>query len=101
MGGENGDRKRKGWPEWAEWDREQGKGGSGASGAGSGERRAKGLRWSVMCRSTGYSTLGRVPIRFGTCIIRNGWNGGLESTLRSMSQANLEMGIFQETKLTA
>ena len=41
-----------------------------------------------------------VPIRFGTYNIRNGRNGGLESALQGMSQANMDMGILQETKCT-
>ena len=41
-----------------------------------------------------------VPSRFGTYNIRNGRNGGLESALRGMSQANMYLGIFQETKVT-
>ena len=41
-----------------------------------------------------------MPIRFGTYNIRNGQNGGLESELRGMSQANVDLGIFQETKCT-
>ena len=53
-----------------------------------------------MCRSTGGSTQGREPIRFGTYNIQNGQNGGLESALQGMSQENLDLGIFQETKLT-
>ena len=40
------------------------------------------------------------PIRFGTYNIRNGQNGGLESALRGMSQANMDLGVFQETKVT-
>ena len=40
-----------------------------------------------------------VPIRFGTYNIRNGLNGGLEAALRGMSQANMDLGIIQETKL--
>ena len=39
-------------------------------------------------------------IRFGTYNIRNGRNGGLESALRGMSQANMDLGIFQEIKVT-
>ena len=31
--------------------------------------------------------------------IRNGRNRGLESALRGMSQANMDLGLFQETKL--
>ena len=41
-----------------------------------------------------------MPIRFATYNIRNGHNGGLESALRGMSQANMDLGIFQETKVT-
>ena len=43
---------------------------------------------------------GGVPIRFGTYNIRNGRNGGLESALRGMYQANMDLDIFQETKVT-
>ena len=52
-----------------------------------------------MCRSTGGSTQGRETIRFGTYNIRNGRNRGLESALRGTYQANMDLGIFQETKL--
>ena len=41
-----------------------------------------------------------MPIRFGTYNICNGRNGGLESELRGMSQVNMDLGIFQETKIT-
>ena len=41
-----------------------------------------------------------MPIRFGTYNIRNGRNGGLEPALRGMYQANMDLGIFQETKCT-
>ena len=41
-----------------------------------------------------------MPIRFGIYNIRNRCNGGLESVLRRMSQDNMDMGIFQETKVT-
>ena len=41
-----------------------------------------------------------MPIRFGTHNIRNGRNGGLEAALWGMSQANMDLVIFQETKLT-
>ena len=53
-----------------------------------------------MCRRTGQPTSGTVPIRFGTYNIRNGRNSGLESALGGMSQANMDLGIFQEMKLT-
>ena len=46
------------------------------------------------------STSGKVPIRFGTYNIFNGRKGGLEAALRGMSQANMDLGILQETKLT-
>ena len=48
----------------------------------------------------GQPTSGTVPIRFSTYNIRNGRNGGLESELQGISQANMDLGIFQETKLT-
>ena len=41
-----------------------------------------------------------VPIKFGTYNIRNRRNGGLESALQGMSQANIDLGVFQETKCT-
>ena len=41
-----------------------------------------------------------MPIRFGTYNIRNGRNGGLELALQGMSQANMDLGIFQEKKCT-
>ena len=44
--------------------------------------------------------MGRVTIRFGTYNIRNGRNGGLYLVLRGMSQAKMDLGIFQETKVT-
>ena len=43
---------------------------------------------------------GRVPIRFGTYNIWNGGNWGIESALRRISQANMDLGIIQEAKLT-
>ena len=41
-----------------------------------------------------------MPIRLNTYNIRNGRNGGLESALWGMSQANMDLGIFQKTKCT-
>ena len=41
-----------------------------------------------------------VLIRFGTYNIWNRRNGGLESALRGMYQANMDLGILQETKVT-
>ena len=37
-------------------------------------------------------------IRFGTYNYHNGINGGLESELWVMAQANLDMWVFQYTK---
>ena len=61
-----------------------------------------------MCHSTGGSTGGGrgdiqgvvCLIRFGTYNIRKGRNGGLESALHGMSQANMDLGVFQETNIT-
>ena len=39
-----------------------------------------------------------MPIRFCTYNIRNRCNRGMESALRVMAQANMDLGIFQETK---
>ena len=39
-------------------------------------------------------------IRFGTYNIRNGRNRGLNSVLWGVYQANLNMGVFQDTKVT-
>ena len=52
-----------------------------------------------MCNPTRRPTYGTVPIRFGTYNIRNGRKGGLESALRGVSQANMDLGILQETKI--
>ena len=63
-----------------------------------GEKLGSGGR--VMCNPTRRPTDGTVPIRFGTYNIRNGRKGGLEAALRGMSQANMDLGILQETKIT-
>ena len=39
-------------------------------------------------------------IRFRTCSIWNGWNDVLESMIRGMGQVNMDVGVFQKTKLT-
>ena len=39
-------------------------------------------------------------IRFGTYNICNGINQGLKPVLRGVSQANMDLGIFQETEVT-
>ena len=41
-----------------------------------------------------------MSIRFGTYIFCNGRNGILGSALIWMSKANMDLGIFQETKPT-
>ena len=71
-----------------------------ASREGSGGWGEKGVCWLRICQSTGKSTRGTVPMRFGTYNIRNGSNRGLESALRGVSQANMGLGVFQETKVT-
>ena len=53
-----------------------------------------------MCQITGSLTRGEVPIRSGTYNIRNVCKGELESALREKSQANMDLGIFQETNIT-
>ena len=76
------------------------KGEVGLNKEGIGRRSQKGVFWWRICRSTGISTREEVPIRFGTYNICNGRNGGLELALRGVSQANMDLGIFQETKVT-
>ena len=41
-----------------------------------------------------------MPSKFGTYTIRNVRNGGLEAALRVMAQANMDLGVLQETKCT-
>ena len=41
-----------------------------------------------------------MPIKFGTYNIRNVRKGGLEAALRGMDQANMNLGVLQETKCT-
>ena len=67
-----------------------------------GKRRGeeKSNHWWGALKSTGGSTKDEVPIRFSTNNIRNGRNGVLESAIREMSQANIDLGILQETKYT-
>ena len=57
-------------------------------------------RWWGLLRRNSDPTEEEVPIKFGTYNIRNGRNGGLEVALRGMEQANLDMGILQDTKIT-
>ena len=77
---------------------ETGESGGGEEANGGGK--IKGARWWGAFKRTGGSTKEEVPIIFGTYNIRNGRNGGLESALWGMSQANMNLGIFQETKCT-
>ena len=53
-----------------------------------------------MCRSTGRPTSGKLLIIFGTYNIPNRRNRGIEAALRGMFQANMDLGILQEPKLT-
>ena len=76
------------------------KGESDGDEEANGEGKRKRNRWWVSLKSTGCSTKEEVPIRFGTYNIRNRRNGGLESALQGMFQANMNLGIFQETKCT-
>ena len=39
-------------------------------------------------------------VLFGLYNIRNGFNGGLESALHGMDQANIDPGVFQEMNAT-
>ena len=64
------------------------------------ERKVKSNRWWGTRRRTRSSTGDEVPIRFGTYNIWNRRNGGLESALRGMAQANMDLVIFQEKKCT-
>ena len=76
---------------------------TGESGGGeetNGGGKEKGDRWWGAFKRTRVSTKEEVPIIFGTYNIRNGRNGGLESVIRGMSQANMDLGIFQEMKCT-
>ena len=76
-----------------------GQGGVGeeANGGGKGKRARW---WGAIKRTRGPTKKEEVPIRFGTYNIRNRRNGGLESALRGIYQANMDLGIFQETKCT-
>ena len=65
-----------------------------------GERKRKINRWWGTRQSTGSSMGEEGPIRFGAYNIRNGRNRGLDSALRGISQANMDLGIFQDTKCT-
>ena len=99
---EKGDGNGDGRPAGAEQVRERRKGRRALAGraAGAGAGAKKGDHLAGMCKHMGQPTSGTVRISFGTYNIRNGRNGGLESALWDMSQASMDLGIFQETKLT-
>ena len=69
---------------------------AGESGEGEGGGKKKNRWWGPLRRNRG-PTEEEVPIKFGTCNIRNGRNGGLEAALRGMDQANMDMGVMQTT----
>ena len=76
---------------------------TGKSGRGEEANRrgkGKGDRWWGLFKRTRGSTVAEVPIKFGTYNIRSRRNGGLESALWGMSQANMDLDILQETKFT-
>ena len=72
-----------------------------ANREGNGVRSQKGVHGWRMFRITGSPTRGKVPIMFGNYNIRNGRNGGLESELRGMYQASMDLCIYQETKVSS
>ena len=51
-------------------------------------------------RQIGASYEKRNLIRFGSYNIQNGHNSGLESALRGIYQANMNLGFLQKTKVT-
>ena len=71
---------------------ETGESGRGEEANGGGKK--KGDSWWGAFKRTRGSTKEELPIRFGTYNIRNGRNGGLESAIRGMSKANMDLGIF-------
>ena len=72
---------------------------AGKSGEGEGAGKNKNRWWGTLRRNRG-SMEEEVPIKFGTYNIRNGRNGVLEEELRRMDQANMDLGVMQETKCT-
>ena len=98
MGGERGN-ERGGEQTVGDWETGNGQGtekgeadrGEEVNGGG----KKNGDRWWGAFKCTGGSTKEEVLIRFGTYNIRNGRNEGLESALRGMSQANMDLDIFQ------
>ena len=49
-------------------------------------------------RGTGTEDAAAKAIRLVSYNIRNGRNGGLEAALRAVAQANVDLGVLQETK---
>ena len=83
-------------------DRERTRNGGGRGGQVGGRRGSrenKNRLWGSLRRNRG-STEEEGPIKFGTYNIRNGRNGGLEAALKGMAQANMDLGVLQETKCT-
>ena len=74
------------------------KGEAGGSKEDDRDWKRKGDHWWETRRSTGSCTGEGGPIIFGTYNIRNRRNGGLELALLGIAQANMDLGIFQETK---
>ena len=68
-------------------------------GEGDGGGKKKIRWWGPLRRNRGPMEE-EVPIKFGTYNIRNGRNRGLEAALRGMEQANMDLGVMQETKIT-
>ena len=99
-GGGNSDGNGESGPSGAEQGRGRRKERRAGVGRAAGAEEKNGARWSGMCKHTGRPTSGTVPIIFGTYNIRNGRNSGLEAAMLGVSQANMDLGIFQKTKLT-
>ena len=109
-------RERRTWSMVRKGPEREGKrtGGAGVTGNGQGTEtgesggeeeanrggKKKGARWWGACKRSGGSTKDEVPIIYGTYNIRKDRNGGLESALRGMFLANMDLGIFQEMKCT-
>ena len=72
---------------------------AGESGEGEGTGKKKNRWWGPLRRNRG-SMEEEVPIKFGTYNIRNGRNGVLEAALGGMDQANIDLGVLQDTKCT-
>ena len=72
---------------------------AGESGEEEGAGKKKNCWWGPLRRNRG-STEEEVPIKFGPYNIRNCRNGGLEAAIRGMEQANMDLGVLQETKIT-